>query len=264
MTNLKLERPLAVIDLETTGLNKQEDRIVDICIIKIMPDGQEETLKYLLNPTIPIPSESTEVHKITDGDVKDEPKFSEIAKEVTGFLEGCDICGFGVKFDMDILASELARVGISYSFQNKQVVDVQSIYFKLEPRDLSAAYSRYCKKELNGAHGAECDVRATIDVLEAQLEQHDDLPKDVPSLEKFGSFKKPMWVDNEGRFMWKDGKAIINFGKKHPGKTLEEVAQSDPDFLNWVLTGTNFSSDAKNIIKEALEGKFPQQEQEKK
>ncbi len=256
MIGLELTKPIAVIDLETTGLNKQEDRIIDICIIKILPNGQEEILKSLINPTIPIPLESTNIHGIKDEDVKDKPKFKEFAQKIIDFLDNCDLCGYGVNFDLRIIESEFKRAGINYSKEGRTVIDVKNIYFKLEPKDLGSAYSKYCGKDLEDAHRAENDVRATIDVLKAQLEQHDELPKEILALQKFCSLKDPSWIDDDGKIKWHNGKAIINFGT-HQGKTLESLSKDNSDYLKWIIS-KDFSSEVKHIVNKAIEGRFPE------
>lgn len=256
MTSLKLTRPIAVIDIETTGLNKQEDRIVDICVTKILPNGEEKTLNSLINPTIPIPFESTKIHGITDADVQGKPTFKEFAQKIINFIDKCDLCGFGIKFDLAFLESEFKRAGVSYSEEGTEILDVQHIYYKLEPRDLSAAHLRYCGKPLENAHKAHVDVRATIEILESQLKQYDALPRDISGLRKFCNLKNPLWIDDDGKFTWSNGKTIINFGV-HQGKTLEFISKDKPDYLKWILS-TDFSSEVKNIVREAIEGKFPQ------
>ena len=255
MTNLQLTRPIAFIDIETTGLNKQEDRIVDICIIKIHPDGKEETLNSLINPDMPIPVESMQIHGITDDDVKGKPIFKEFAKKAIDFIDNCDLGGFGTKFDLSVLESEFKRAGINYSGEGRQIVDVKSIYHSLEPRDLSAAYLKYCGKALENAHRAHIDVRATIDVLESQLRQH-DLPRDVFNLDKLYNPKDTSWIDDEGKFAWLNGKAIINFGK-YKGKTFEFVSQNDSSYFQWIIKG-DFSAEVKDIAKNVINGKFPE------
>lgn len=256
MISLELKRPLAVIDIETTGLNKQEDRIVDICIIKIHPDGNQETLKSLINPTILVPIESTKIHGIKYEDVKDKPTFKEFAKDIINFIKDCDLCGFEIKFDLDFLESEFKRVGYDYSKDDRVILDIKQIYFKLEPRDLSSAYSKYCGKELRENHKAENDVKATIEVLEAQLKQHSELPHDINALQKFCSPRDPSYIDEEGKFIWYNGKATLNFGT-HQGKTLEFLSNNERDYLKWITTA-NFSSEVKLIVNEAIEGKFPE------
>jgi DNA polymerase-3 subunit epsilon len=256
MTSLQLTKPIAFIDVETTGLNTQQDRIVDICAIKIHPNGTEETLKSVINPGIPIPIESTQIHGLTDIDVKEKPTFKEFAQKLIDFIDGCDLGGFGTKFDLSVLESEFKRVGVTYSIEGRQIVDVQRIYHKLEPRDLNAAHLRYCGKPLENAHRAHIDVRATIDVLESQLGQHDMLPRDISSLYEFCNPKDPTWIDDDGKFAWFDGKAIINFGKNQ-GKTLEFVSKNDPSYFQWIIT-KDFSAKVKDIAKDAINGKFPE------
>jgi DNA polymerase III subunit epsilon len=256
MTSLQLTRPIAFIDIETTGLNRNEDRIVDLCIIKILPGGQEEILKSLVNPTIPIPSDSTEIHGIVDADVQGKPTFKDLAQKIVKFLDNCDLGGYGVKFDLAIIGSELKRVGINYSNEGRNVIDVMDIYFKLEPRDLVAAYSRYCGKDLDGAHRSENDIKATIEVLEAQIEKY-ELPKDISSLNEFCNPKDPSWVDNDGKIKWRDGKATINFGA-HMGKSLEYMQINEVGYLQWILRG-DFSSEVKDIIRESINGRFPKE-----
>jgi DNA polymerase-3 subunit epsilon len=256
MKNLELTKPLAVIDIETTGLNKQKDRIVDLCITKIFPNGEKETLKSLINPAIPIPVESTNIHGIQDNDVKDKPIFNEFAQKIVDFLEDCDLCGYGIKFDLDFLEVEFKKTDINFSKDGRKVLDVMKIYQKLEPRDLGAAYLKYCGKNLENVHGAENDVRATIEVLEAQLVKHDELPRDISSLQKFCNPKDSSWIDNEGKIAWSNGKVIINFGK-YQGKMLEDLFKEDGDYLRWIANA-DFSSEVKCIVNEAIGGKFPE------
>ncbi len=256
MTKLQLIRPIAFIDIETTGLNKQQDRIVDICIIKIHPNGAEETLNSVINPNIPIPIESTKIHGIIDTDVKGKPTFKEFAQKLIDFIDDCDLGGFGTKFDLSVLESEFKRVGINFSKEGRQIVDVQRIYHTLEPRDLGAAYLRYCGKSLKDAHKAHADVKATIEVLESQLEQHNILPRNLTGLDEFCNPRDPTWIDDDGKFAWSDGKAIINFGS-HKRKTLEFMYKNEKGFLQWILT-KDFSDKVKNITREVINGKFPE------
>jgi len=258
MKHLTLTKPMAVIDLETTGLNKQEDRIVDICVIKILPNGEEVTLKSLINPTMPIPPESTQIHGIKDEDIQGKPTFKEFAEKITNFIENCDLCGYGIKFDFEILKSEFERVGIVFSKEGRVMLDVKDIYFKLEPRDLSSAYLKYCGKELEDAHRADNDVKATIKVLEAQLNQHDELPREISALKEFCNPKNPSWIDDDGKFAWSDGKSIINFGN-HEGKTLEHMSKNEQSYLRWIIS-KDFSSEVKQIVNEAIDGRFPEPE----
>lgn len=243
MTNLQLTRPIVFIDLETTGTNKQQDRIVEICVIKINPNGTEETLKSVINPKIPIPVESIQIHGIKDIDVQGMPTFEEFSKKLIDFIEGCDLGGFGTNFDLTVLECEFKRSGINYSREGRKILDVKLIYNKLEPRDLSSAHLKYCGKILENAHRADVDVRATIDVLESQLEQNSILPRDISNLCEFCNPIDPSWIDSDGKFAWFDGKAIINFGK-HQNKTLEFMSKSDISYLQWIIN-TDFPIEAK-------------------
>src|SRR3989344_8418883 len=256
MTNLKLTRPVAVIDVETTGTNVQEDRIVDICITKILPNGEKVTLSSLINPTIPIPAEATAVHGIKDMDVQGKPTFKEFALQIIEFIKNSDWCAFNAKFDLSLIESEFKRAVINYSSDGKRVIDVMRIYHILEPRDLSSAHLKYCGKVLEDAHKAKTDVKATIDVLEAQLEKHRDLPRDVSELNDLCNPKDPSWIDDDGKISWLNSNAVINFGK-HKGRTLKEIKQTHPDYLQWMIS-SDFSSKVKEIVTNAMTGKFPE------
>ncbi|MCD4666665.1 3'-5' exonuclease [archaeon] len=256
MKNLNLKRPIAVIDLETTGVDRQNDRIVEIGITKIFPDGKEEILDSLINPEIPIPSEATEIHGIKDTDVQGKPIFKEFAPKIISFIDNCDWCGFNlIGFDLYLLESEFKRAEINYSSEGRKVIDVMRIYHKLEPRDLSAAHLKYCEKTLENAHRVNADIKATIDVLESQLEKHKDLPRDVSELDEFCNPKDPSWIDSEGKIIWSNNEAVLNFSG-HKGKTLEYMQKNEMGFLLWVMS-KDFSSEVKMIVKNAIEGKFP-------
>ena len=245
MTNLKLTRPIVFIDIETTGLDSREGhRIVEICLIKINPDGTEETLSSLINPVMQIPLEATKIHGITNENVKGKPTFNELAPKIISFIDNCDIGGFGTKFDLGFLEAEFKSAGARYSEEERIVVDVQRIFHTLEPRDLSAAHLKYLGKPLENAHRADKDVRATIDVLEAQLNKHENLPKDVVGLQEFYNPTNPLWIDKDGKFIWFEGKAHINFGNKFKGKSLEFVSKNDSSYLQWMLI-SNFSTKVK-------------------
>lgn len=256
MTSLQLTRPIAFIDIETTGLNTQQDRVVDLCVIKIHPNGAEETLSSVINPNIPIPIESTQIHGITNTDVKGKPTFEEFAQKLIDFIDNCDLGGFGTRFDLSVLESEFKRAGINYSREGRQIVDVQIIYHKLEPRDLNAAHLKYCGKPLENAHRAHIDVRATIDVLESQLGQHEILPRDISSLHEFCNPRDSTWIDDDGKFAWFEGEAIINFGA-HKGKKLEIIYKNNSDYLKWIIN-QDFSAKVKEIVNNAINGKFPE------
>jgi DNA polymerase-3 subunit epsilon len=259
MKNLKLNRPLAFIDLETTGLHPHSDRIVELSILKIHPDGTKEYHSRRINPGVPIPPEATAVHGITNDDVADKPKFGQFAKSIRDFLEGCDIAGFNViAFDLPCLESELERVGVEFSRQGRYLVDTKTIYHQREPRDLQAAYQKYCGKEMENAHVAKEDAKASAEILEGQLEMYQDLPRDVAGLCALCYKVEDNYIDAEGNFIWLDGEAICNFGKKHRGRKLQDIAREDPGYLSWVA-GADFSAEVKKVVINALDGKFPQQ-----
>ena len=255
--NLRLERPIVFIDAETTGLNFRIDRIVDITLTKVHPDGREEINTILINPQMPIPAEATSIHGITNEDVAGKPTFDHYAKEILGFLKDCDMAGFNIdSFDIPLLREELNRAGLALEMGGTRTLDVKSLYHFLDPRDLSSAHKKYCKKELEGAHRSENDVKATIAVLNAQLDIHSDLPKTVEELSKLYAKKNPNRIDMAGKFIWLGDAAYINFGK-HNGKSIKEVYQKDASYFNWICMG-DFQSDAKKIAEDAFNGKFPQ------
>ena len=259
LKNLKLERPLAFVDVETTGIKPFSDRIVELSILKISPDGNKEYKSHRVNPQVPIPAETTKIHGITDADVASEPAFKQYAKSIRDFLEGCDISGFNViKFDLPFLEAEFYRANIEFSRQGRYLVDSQVIFHQREPRDLKAAYRKYCNRELENAHVAEEDAKAAAQVLDGQLEAYDDLPKDVPGLCGICYEVDESFVDVEGKFVWVEGAAVCNFGKKHNGRRLQDIATEDPSYLSWIL-GADFSPEVRQIVTEALNGQFPEQ-----
>ncbi|MDE6831962.1 MAG: 3'-5' exonuclease, partial [Muribaculaceae bacterium] len=185
---LNLKKSIIFFDLETTGTNITKDRIVEISIIKVKPNGEEEEYTYRINPEMPIPAEATAVHHITDDDVRHEPTFKQRAKELAKIFMGCDIAGFNSnRFDMPLLVEEFDRAGVDFDYSKAHFIDVQTIFHKKEPRTLVAAYRYYCNKELEGAHSANADTRATLEVLKAQLDRYEDLPRDMEELAKFSS-----------------------------------------------------------------------------
>jgi DNA polymerase-3 subunit epsilon len=258
MKNLKLDRPLAFIDLETTGLKPYSDKIVELSILKVHPDGRKEYHSRRINPGIPIPPEATAVHGITDDDVADEHKFAQYAKSIRDFLEGCDIAGFNViSFDLPCLESELARAGIEFSRQGRYLIDSKTIYHQREPRDLQAAYKKYCGKEMKNAHVAKEDAKASAEILEGQLEMYQDLPRDVAGLCALCYKVEENYIDADGKFIWSEGEAVCNFGKKHRGRKLKDIAVEDPGYLSWVA-GADFSVEVRKIAINSLDGEFPQ------
>jgi len=255
---IKLDRPLCIFDLEATGVNPLEDRIVDVCVLRKNPDGTETVFSSLVNPGVPIPPEASAIHKITDDMVRDQPRMIDLAPKLLEIFAGADLGGFNAaKYDIPLLAAELKRCGIDWPAAGSRVVDSFVIFARKERRDLTAAYKFYCGKDLTGAHRAEADVRATAEIMWAQVEKYADLPKDVAGLEAFCNQIDPSRVDQEGKFVWKNGEAAFGFGNKHKGKTLREVVRSDRGYLQWMVEKGNFSADVQRICREALDGIFP-------
>ena len=253
---LKLNRPIAMLDLETTGVAVEADRIVEIAVLKILPDGSKLRYEGRINPGIRIPPEATQVHGISDEDVKDKPQFSEVAAEIAEFLDGCDIGGFNVAaFDLRLLQNEFSRAGVEFSLEGRSIIDVQRIYHMHEPRDLSAAALFYLDEEHEGAHSALEDVRMTWRVLQAQLERYADLPREVAALHEACNPPSDRYVDAERKFEWRHHKAAFAFGK-YRGRLLEEVAEEDRGYLEW-MCDRDFSPEINEIIRNALEGTFP-------
>lgn len=243
---LKLERPLIFFDLETTGTNVTQDRIVELSYIKVFPDGTEERKSRRINPGMPIPPASTAVHHITDEDVKDEPTFPKIAKSLYAIFEGCDIAGYNSnKFDIPLLMEEFGRCNIKFDVANRHLVDVQNIFHKMEQRTLVAAYRFYCGKELENAHSALADTEATYEVLIGQLKKYPDLKREIPELAKFSSGGKNL--DLAGRIVLDDNdRPVFNFGK-HKGKTVKEVLKKEPSFYMWMMQG-DFPKNTKDVL----------------
>jgi len=255
---MKLDRPLCVFDLEATGTDVAQDRIVDVCVLRREPDGTETTFSSLVNPGVPIPPEATAIHRITDAMVAAEPTLKDLAPKLLEIFDGADISGFNAaRYDIPLLANELKRAGFDWPLTGRRIADSFTIFQRKERRDLTAAYKFYCGKDLTGAHRAEADVRATAEILFAQVERYADLPKDMAGLDAFCSAVDPSRVDADGKFVWKSGEAAFGFGNKHKGKTLREVVAQDRGYISWMVDKGNFSADVVRICREALEGKFP-------
>ena len=246
--NLKLEKPIVFFDLETTGVNIATDRIVEISILKVFPNGNKESKTWLVNPEVEIPKEAAEIHGITNEKVVTEPTFKELATEVNKMIEGCDLAGFNSnRFDIPLLAEELMRAGIDFDMNDRKAVDVQTIFHKKEQRTLSAGYQFYCGKELEGAHGAEADTNATYEILLAQIEKYDDLENDVKSLSEFSTYGKR--GDFAGFILINDdGQEIFSFGK-YKGRTVEEVLKENPGYNNWIQNA-DFPLYTKKVLRE--------------
>ncbi|RSK40565.1 3'-5' exonuclease [Mangrovimonas spongiae] len=232
--SLNLNKPICFFDLETTGINISKDRIVEISILKVHPDGKEERYTQLVNPTIPIPPETTKVHGISDEDVADKPTFNEIAKEVNNMIKDSDLGGFNSnRFDIPLLAEEMLRAEVDFDMKNRVSVDVQTIFHKMEQRTLSAAYKFYCDKTLEDAHSAEADTFATYEVLKAQIQRYEELENDTKFLAEFSSRKK--FADFAGFINYnKKGEECFSFGK-HKGKRVVDVLEQEPGYFGWLL-----------------------------
>jgi DNA polymerase III subunit epsilon len=246
---LNLKRSLAFFDLEATGTNVGIDRIVEISIIKLNPDGTEDVKTWRVNPGMPIPLESSLIHGIYDEHIKDEPVFKALGTEIASFIDDSDLAGYNSnKFDIPMLMEEFLRAGVLFDIDNRHFVDVQNIFHQMEQRTLKAAYLFYCNKEIINAHSAEADTRATMEVLLAQIEKYKDadfvdkkgisskpIVNDIESLHKFTNLNKP--VDFAGRMVYNEqGEELFNFGK-HKGKRVEDVFNVEPSYYSWMMQG---------------------------
>lgn len=256
---LNLSRPLAVFDLETTGLSIAKDRIVEISILKVMPDGSQELFTRLVNPTIPIPAEVTEIHGINDDDVKDKPSFKQMANELNQFLKNCDLSGYNaIKFDIPLLVEEFLRVEMNFEVKGRKVIDVQNIFHKMEQRTLKAAYKFYCGQNLENAHSAEADTTATFEILKAQLDKYENtefidrdgnvsvpVKNDMQALNDFSYHAKN--ADLVGHIIFnKNDIEVFNFGK-HKGKAVEELFTSEPSYYDWMMK-SDFPLSTKKVL----------------
>ena len=256
MLSLKIERPLAVFDIEATGTSPQVDRIIDICIIRLLPNRGRTTHNFRVNPGMPIPAESSQIHGIMDADVANCPIFKDLAPEIMACFVDADLCGYNlVRFDIPMLENEFLRAGITWDVSNSRVVDVQRIYHRKEPRDLSAALSFYANELHLDAHGAQPDVEATIRVLEGQFKRYNDLPTDIAGLDEYCNPRDPSWVDKTGKLRWVDGEVVLNFGKKR-GVALKTILDTEPSFAKWMLR-SDFPQDVKAILTDAVANKWP-------
>ena len=243
---LNLKNPIVFFDLETTGVNITSDRIVEISYLKIFPNGNEVSRTMRINPEMHIPEQASEVHGIYDDDVKDCPTFKQVAKDVAHDFEGADIAGFNSnRFDVPLLAEEFLRAGVDLDMTRRKFIDVQVIFHKMEQRTLSAAVKFYCGKELEGAHSADADTRATYEVLQAQLDRYDELQNDIAWLSEFSSHTRN--VDFAGRIVYDDkGVEVFNFGK-YKGIPVVEVLRRDPGYYSWIMQG-DFSLNTKQVL----------------
>jgi DNA polymerase-3 subunit epsilon len=233
---LQLTNPLVFLDLETTGVNLSSDRIVEIAMIRIQPDGTRQVKRKLINPEMPIPQASSDVHGITDEMVKDAPTFKQAGNEIKQFLENCDLGGYNSnRFDIPLLMEEFLRTGLDVNLSERKMVDVQHIFYSMEPRTLSAAYKFYCNQELLNAHSAEADIKATVDVLMAQLERYPKLGNTVESI--LSVIGEDRVIDYARRFVYDDkGIEVFNFGK-YKGQAICEVLKREPHYYDWMMRG---------------------------
>ncbi len=245
---LNLKRPIVFFDLETTGVDAAKDRIVEISMIKIMPDGEEVVKTRRINPQMHIPESATAIHGITDEDVKDAPTFAQIAKSLSQFIEGCDFGGFNSnRFDLPMLVEEFLRVNVDVDFRKRKFVDVQNIFHKMEQRTLVAAYKFYCDKDLTDAHSAEADTRATYEVLKAQLDRYPELQNDITALAEFSS--RGEVADFAGRIAYNEkGEEVFGFGK-YKGRSVAEIFSTEPSYYTWMMNG-DFPLATKKVITE--------------
>ncbi|MVN92333.1 3'-5' exonuclease [Mucilaginibacter aquatilis] len=261
---LNLKRPLAFFDIEATGTNLGVDRIIEMAVIKLLPDGAEESKVWVLNPEMAIPLEVSLIHGFYDDDVKDKPVFKSVAAEVAEFLEDCDLAGYNSnKFDIPMLVEEFLRAGVAFDLKGRHFVDVQNIFHQMEQRTLKAAYQFYCNKEILNAHSAEADTRATMEVLLAQVDRYKDtefidkkgnktipVQNEVAALHEFTNLQRA--VDFVGRMVYNEaGEELFNFGK-HKGKRVEDVFDVEPSYYAWMMNG-DFPLYTKQKLKEVYE-----------
>ena len=245
---LNLQNPIIFFDLETTGVDVAKDRIVELCYIKVFPNGNEESKSMRINPGMPIPKKASDVHGITDEDVKDCPLFKDIAADLYKTFEGCDLAGFNSnKFDIPLLCEEFLRQGMDFDVAKRRCIDVQNIYHKLERRTLVAAYQYYCGKDLENAHSALADTRATLEVLEAQLDKYPaDLQNDVKFLADYSKMNNN--VDFAGRIIRDEkGVEVFNFGKHKGRPVLDVLLRLDPSYYSWMMQG-DFAQNTKQVL----------------
>lgn len=257
LKNLDLQRPLVCFDLETTGTSPERDRIVEIGLVRVEPDGSRRSYRTLVNPEMPIPPPATAVHGISDDDVRDAPTLAAVAPGIVALFEGADLCGFNsIGFDAPLLEAELRRAGSPIDLAGRRHLDAMRIFHAMEPRTLTAAYRKFCGKDLTEAHAALADVEATLEVLDAMVGCYDELSGDVDDLHRVSNPNEGRFVDRTRKFEWDDqGRACFTFGK-HQGKPLEEIARTTPGYLSWML-GNDFSDEVRRILSDALVGRFP-------
>ncbi len=255
--DLVLQRPIVSFDLETTGLDVQNDRIIEISCIKILPDGRRDILTRRCNPGVPIGPDATRVHGMTDADVAGQPSFASLAPQLLSFFRDADLTGFNIEqFDLPMLRREFERVEVVFPEAPVHIIDSWRIFLRNEPRDLAAAYRFYCGASLKDAHSAEADAQAAANILLAQIKRYPALPRSVEDLHAYCHQKNPDFLDPDGKVRWLAGKAVLSFGR-YRNQPLQSLAENDPEYLRWVASA-NFSEAVVKIVKAALDGVFPQ------
>jgi DNA polymerase III subunit epsilon len=255
---MNLKRPIIFIDIEATGADPSRDRIIEIALIKMAPDRSMEERVHRFNPGMRIPSEVIAIHGITNELLENEPPFRDLAPALVEFIADCDFGGFGLaRFDVPILIEEFRRCNIEFSAVNRALVDGLAIFHQREKRDLTAAYHFYCRKKLEGAHGARADALASLEVVLAQLDHYNDLPREVDALHLYCHKQDHRYVDSQRKFIWRDGEAAINFGK-HKGILLRTLVSNQRDYVQWMASEGKFSQDVIDLCWKALQGEFPQ------
>ena len=255
---MKISRPLVVLDLETTGTWVEKDKIVEMGLIKLMPDGTRIDYIKRVNPGMPIPPNVTRIINITNDDVKDKPYFKDIAKEALSFLEGADLGGFNIlRFDLPLLEREFYEMGLNFHWQDRDIYDAQKIYHINERRDLMAAYLLYCGKKLENAHSALNDADATVDILDAQIGKYGAIEKGIESLKDIDYERSSEYFDKERKFCWWNGQLYPTFGKYGKKKHIRDIAKLDSEYLEWMLT-KDFDASIKVMIQKVLKGQFPE------
>lgn len=257
MEKLQFEKPIIFFDLETTGISAPHDRIVELTAIKLSPDGSRAVWTRRMNPGMPIPKSATDVHGITNDDVAGEPEFSFHAVELQKFIGDADLGGFGVsRLDIPLLETEFRRAGVEFSRRGRRIVDAQILFHMLEPRDLAAAYKKYCGEELTNAHTSQGDVEASMAVIEGILRMHAELPRTVEGLNALCNREQENWIDSQGKFTWSSGVAVVGFGK-YKGVPIRSLVQTDPRYFDWMLK-SDFAEDTKAVAARALRGDYPE------
>ena len=252
--SMGLRRPLAFLDLEATGIDTRNDRVLELSIARVEPDGKLEFRSWLINPGRKIPPASTRIHGISDAEVATAPSFGDISNEVATLMEDCDLGGYNLRrFDLPMLRAEFSRCGRGFDWEKVNVIDVYTIFCKRERRDLSSAYRFYCDRQMSSAHSAAADMLVSMEVLAGQFSRYDDLPREAALLQEF--CRDPEWADNDGRLLWRAGELVFAFGK-HAGTRLATVATKDRDYLYWMLD-SDFPPSTVKLIEGALEGRIP-------